>query len=193
MTFTVDWVNKIVDSSASITDVIAAHEELRALEGSSLGVLYPAILTYKELSLSGAAKFPAIDFINGYRLRFPNAGNYTIGGGNFNAVIVPVAGVYVERNSSSAYAVTSIGAGGATPEQISDAVWSHSAATSLTSRVVIAQAILQNKTVTNPATGVMTVFAGDGVTPLLTATLFEDVAQTQIYRGQGADVRGALA
>lgn len=133
MTFVVDWVNKIVDSSGSITDVVAAHLELRALESSELGVLHPPIFTYKELSLSGGAKFPAVDFINGYSLRFPSPGSYIISGGNFGATIVPVAGVFVERNSSSAYSVTSIGAGGATPEQISDAVWAHSFAARLLS------------------------------------------------------------
>lgn len=85
------------------------------------------------------------------------------------------------------------GGGGATPSQIANAVWSHGSALALTERVSIAQAILQNKTVTDPATGQMTVFASDGVTPLLVASLFENVAQTQAYRGQGAEVRGALA
>lgn len=128
MAFSVDWVNKIVDSSSSISDVTAAHLEIRALESSPLGVLYPAICTYKELDLGNGAKFPAIEFINGYRLRFPSAGNYAIGGGNFKAAIIPVAGVYVERNSAASYAVTAIGGGGGgyTPVQIAQEVWSHS-------------------------------------------------------------------
>lgn len=128
MAFTVDWVNKIVDSSASITDVTAAHLELRALESSALGVLYPPICTYKELSLGGGAKFPGMDFINGYRLRFPTPGSYEISGGNLGALIIPTAGVFVERVTSASYSVTSIGAGGATPTQIADAVWANSLA-----------------------------------------------------------------
>ena len=60
------------------------------------------------------------------------------------------------------------------------------------SKVTAAEAILRNKTVTNPANGIMTVYADDGVTPLLSAQLHEDVAETQIYRGQGANVRGKL-
>lgn len=59
--------------------------------------------------------------------------------------------------------------------------------------VKIIQRILQNKQVTNPTTGKMTVYADDGVTPLFEADLFENVAETTPYRGQGAEVRGKLS
>jgi hypothetical protein len=52
--------------------------------------------------------------------------------------------------------------------------------------------ILQNKAVTDPSTGVMTIYDDDDVTPLLVAQLYEDVAESQIYRGQGAEVRNRL-
>lgn len=58
--------------------------------------------------------------------------------------------------------------------------------------VEVMRKILQNRTVTNPAGGVMTVYEDDGTTPALTAQLYENVAQTQTYRGQGAEVRGRL-
>jgi hypothetical protein len=54
-------------------------------------------------------------------------------------------------------------------------------------------AININKQVTDPATGVLTVFQSDSTTPRLTAQLYEDVAQTQPYRGKGANVRGKLS
>ena len=118
MALSVDWANKIVDSSTSIVDIVAARGELRTLESSVAGMLYPVIITYKEIDLGGGSRFVAIDFINGYRLRFPAAGNYTIVG-NLNAVILPVAGVYVERKTSAAFATISGsgGAGGLTTEQ----------------------------------------------------------------------------
>lgn len=137
--FSVDWANKIVDASASITDIPAAHAELRALEMSDAGILYPPIISYRELAVGGGAVFPAIAFINGYRLRFPAAGNYTISGGNLSATIVPVAGVFVERVSASAYAVTAVGSssggstGGSTvaPDDVANAVWAHPVAATL--------------------------------------------------------------
>lgn len=54
------------------------------------------------------------------------------------------------------------------------------------------RAIAQNKTITDPATGDMTVFDDDSVTPLLTAHLYEDAAETTDYRGIGAEVRTRL-
>lgn len=135
--FSVDWINRIVDVSGSITDMPAAHAELRALEMSDAGMLYPPIIAYRELSIGGGAVFPAVTFINGYRLRFPAPGNYTISGGNLSATIMPVAGVYVERVSGVAYAVTAVGGGGSSggatiaPDDVANAVWAHPFAATL--------------------------------------------------------------
>jgi hypothetical protein len=138
MIFTPNWSSKIIDCDSSITDIPAAHLALRALEVSPTGMLYPPICTYKELPLGGGAVFPALQFINGYTLRFPNAGNYTISGGNLTATINPVAGVYVERASSAAYAVTAVGGGSGTssgttvaPDDVANAVWAHPFAATL--------------------------------------------------------------
>jgi hypothetical protein len=111
MSFSVDWENRIVDSTSSITDIPAAREQLRALEDSVVGILYPPIIAYKQVALGGGALFPAIAFINGYKLRFPAPGNYEIRGGNLLAEVVPVEGVFVDRTQSAAYAVTAEGGG----------------------------------------------------------------------------------
>lgn len=57
------------------------------------------------------------DAINGWQLKFANAGNYQING-NLNMPIVPVAGVYVERKTSAAYVTTAIGASGITAADV---------------------------------------------------------------------------
>jgi hypothetical protein len=56
----------------------------------------------------------------------------------------------------------------------------------------LAAMILRNKTITNPATGVMTVYDDDGTTPLLAADLWEDAAGTVAYDGTGAQRRDRL-
>ncbi len=78
--------------------------------------------TFKQLSLGGGAFFYGVDFINGYQLKFPNPGNYNVIG-NIGATIVPVAGVYVDRTKSAAFAAIS-GAGGSSISaiEIADAV-----------------------------------------------------------------------
>jgi hypothetical protein len=111
MTLTPDWNNKIIDSSDSITDIVAFHQALRVLEASPVGMLYPAIHTYRALDIGNGGHFYAVDFLNSWRLRFPMAGNYTITG-NITAEIVPVAGVFIQQTKALAFATTSAGAGG---------------------------------------------------------------------------------
>lgn len=53
--------------------------------------------------------------------------------------------------------------------------------------------IARNKMITDPATGVLTVYDNDGSTPLLTANIFKDAAGTVPYNGTGAERRERLA
>lgn len=57
---------------------------------------------------------------------------------------------------------------------------------------VLAAKILRNKMITNPSTGVITIYDDDGTTPLLTANIYEDASGAQPYRGQGAERRDRL-
>jgi hypothetical protein len=110
MALTPDYTNRIIHSDASITDAVVFHDQLRDIEASETGVLYPVVHTYKELSLGGGAIFPAVDFINGWTLQFA-AGNWTVSGGNISGTINPVANCYVERMMSSAYTFALIPSG----------------------------------------------------------------------------------
>ena len=117
MTISIDWANKLVLSTASITDIVAFKDTLRDFEDDDVGMLYDPIISYKRLDLGGGAYFHGVDFINGYQLKFPNPGNYVIIG-NIGATIVPIAGVFVDRTKSAAFATTSVGATGVTPEDV---------------------------------------------------------------------------
>lgn len=189
MALTANFASKIITSDASITDVVDFHMALRDIEDDPAAMIYPVIHTYKEIDLGSGAKFPAVAFVNGWTLQFP-AGNFEIRGGNVAAPINPVAGCYVKYTASAAYAVTSIGAGGATPEDISTAVRA-SLAAELTLVSTIAK-IQKNKMVTDPASGTLTVYDDDGTTPLISGPIFEDAAGTQPYRGKGAERRERL-
>lgn len=115
---TIDWQNKLVLSTASITDIVAFKDTIRDLEDDDEGMLHASVISYKRLDLGGGAYFHAVDFLNGYQLKFPNAGNYTVIG-NIGAPIVPVAGVYVDRTKSAAFAtVAGSGSAGPTAAQI---------------------------------------------------------------------------
>ncbi|MDP2323082.1 MAG: hypothetical protein Q8N51_03525, partial [Gammaproteobacteria bacterium] len=117
MAITINWATKVVDSSASITDLPAFHAVLRDLEDDAIGAIYPVTHTWKALDLGSGAVFYGLELINGYQLRFPTPGNYTISG-NLGGTIVPVAGVYVERKTSAAFATTAVGGSGPSAESI---------------------------------------------------------------------------
>jgi hypothetical protein len=131
MAISIDWDARRVVSTDSILDIVAFKDAIRDLEDDGIGVLYPPVITYKRLDLGGGAYFHAVDFINSYELIFPTDGNYTIIG-NIGATIVPVAGVFVDRVKSAAFATVSSGGGGLSPGDISavaDAVWAEYGAT----------------------------------------------------------------
>ncbi len=121
MTITVDWANKLVLSDASITDVVVFKETIREFEDDAEGLLHDPIIAYKKVDLGGGAFFHDVPFINGYQLKFPTPGNYTIVG-NIGATIVPVAGVFVDRTKAAAFATTSSGGSGPTAGEIAAAV-----------------------------------------------------------------------
>lgn len=108
----IDWAAKLVLSTSSITDIVAFKDAIRDLEDDDVGMLHDPVITYKRLDLGGGAYFHAVDFVNGYQLKFPNAGNYSVVG-NIGAAIVPVAGVFVDRTKAAAFA-TVAGTGGST-------------------------------------------------------------------------------
>lgn len=120
MALTFDWANLVVESTASITDLPAFHVALREAEDDAIGMLYPVIHKWKALDLGGAF-FYQCDFANGWQLKFPTPGDYSIVG-NLNATIVPAAGVYVERKTSAAFITTAVGGSGPSAADIAAAV-----------------------------------------------------------------------
>ena len=111
MALTFNTTSKVIDSTASITDLVEFHATLRDWEDSETGAVNPVTHKWKAVSLGAGALFYACDLINGWRLRFPVAGDYSING-NLGAEIIPIPGVFVERKTSAAFATTSSGGSG---------------------------------------------------------------------------------
>lgn len=137
MALSFDTANLVIESTASILDLPAFHAALRDWEDGEAGVIWPVTHTWKALDLGGGATMVQADLINGWRLKFPVAGNYTITG-NLNGDIVPVAGVYIERQTSAAYVTTAVGGGVTVPSaaDIADAVVAKSQVTPIHANMV---------------------------------------------------------
>ena len=125
MALTFDTATYTIESTASITDLPALHQELRDWEDSEQGAIHPVTHSWKALDLGSGGFFYQADLLSPWVLKFPNAGNYTISG-NLKGTITPVAGVYVERKTSAAYITTSVGGSGPSAESIAAAVWGYS-------------------------------------------------------------------
>lgn len=182
----------IIDVESPQTTLACADliDAIRTEEASERGILYPQIATAsgKEALGDGVYVGLTVNLLDAWQVRFWS-GNYIakIAGGNLvggpgNDPVAYSAGVQVLLIQSAASTVVESGGGSGLT---ADLVWSHAAAQTI-------RKVLQNKTITDPDTGVMTVFDDDGTTELFTALLKEDVAGTQPYRGQGVNRRERL-
>ena len=112
-----DVNNMIIELTSSIIDLPVFHQELREWESTPAGIVSPITHKWKAVDLGGGAFFYQCELVNGWKLKFPLPGSYVIEG-NLNCEIVPVAGVFVDRKTSSAYTTTSVGTGGPTAASI---------------------------------------------------------------------------
>lgn len=167
---------------------------IRDEEASERGIVYDeiAVASGKEDLGGGVFTGITVGLLSSWVLQF-DTGVYqaVVDGGNLADGLQRVANTgspqVLLRSSAAATLVQGGGDGSApTAGQNAEAVWTHATA-------VLIQKILRNKQITDPVTGVMTVYDDDGVTPLLQANLFENAEGTQSYRGQGADRRDKLS
>lgn len=138
-------------------------------------------------ALGGGLFIPPYFFLlNGWRVR-PMEANHTLiitgnlfveGGG---VPVVPTLGSY---NVSVQYTV---------PVQAQGIATGGGLSATESARLERIEKFLRNKRITNPSTGVQTVYDDDGSTVLGQGSLFEDAGATQPYRGQGAERAERLA
>lgn len=83
--------------------------------------------------------------------------------------------------------------GGVDLNALADAVWDHSDAVAVATKLALLEKIARNKSITDPATGEFVLYDDDGTTELFRVPLWEDAAGTQAYRGQGAERKERLA
>lgn len=194
MATTIHWPTKVISIlQADLTlvsgtlyelDVNALRLELKDLEDSEAGMPYPTTHNHNtELTLSGVTYARSVEIINGYTLTFEDTGSpYTVRcvGANHNLADVTnyTSEVSLIVGNSAGLLTVSSGSGLSTPQD---------------DRLARIEKFLRNKRITDPATGIQTVYDDDGVTVLGQGDLFEDVAGVTPYRGQGAERADRLA
>lgn len=210
MAFTIDPANKriVLDvSTVSVQDIYVAWVDWFVTGDNSKYL--PAFSSVGGDDLGGGNSIPVYYFLqNGWRVRPMEAtqtltitGNLFVSGGGdpivptlgtFNVLVKSVVPVMAQGISTGGTSAADIWAHPARSLTDYSTLWASAEGLTLQGRVELTAAILKNKTVTNPATGLMTVFEDDGTTPMFTAMMYEGVDSSTPYRGQGAQRREAL-
>jgi hypothetical protein len=99
----------------------------------------------------------------------------------------PFADVLVRLSLSSATQRVETGISGLTPGESATLSNIETIVQAIQSVVDFVTKILRNRRETNPSTGRQTIYDDDSTSVLIEGDLFEDVAGTQPYQGQGAD------
>lgn len=201
MAISINWTTQVITvPQADLTFVSGSIYELdvnwfrlalKDIEDSEEGVAFPDTHSHNtESTLSGVVYARQFKIINGYTVTFEN-GSYTVRcvGANHNIGDV--------KNVNSVSLIIGNSAGlvlgdGTDPIAVANAVWNHSNGLDATAKLLLIAKILRNKQVTDPITGLLTIYDDDGSTVLLQGPLWEDAAGTQAYRGQGAERRERL-
>lgn len=198
----IDWLNKIIKVPVQFLTPVSAglysmdvNTFRLALKDLEDGEGIPFEDTHRhntEVVLSGVTYARTVEIINGYTVEFEEDigtyGYYTVllTGANHNLSDVKVPNsVSIVTNNSAGLQTVQSPAAGPTATEIAMAVWADTSGT-------LVQKILRNKTVTDPVAGTITVYDDDGVTPYLVAPLYQDVAGSTPYQGNGADRRDRL-
>jgi hypothetical protein len=202
MAISIDWGTRVITiPQADLTHVSGPLYELdvddfrlalKDLEDGVEGMPFPDTHSHNTaVTLSGVTYSRTFQVINGYTVTFQDVGSpYTVRcvGANHNIADVKNVNQVSLIVGNSAGLITVVSGSGVTQQDKDDIVGGVLEGEIL---AIIAK-ILRNKTVTDPATGVMTVYDDNGTSVLLEADLFENAAGTQQYRGQGAERRERL-
>lgn len=205
MTISVDPITKIITVPQSdltfvsgtlyVLDTDWLRLQLKAWEASVEGMPFDDTHTHNTtVTVAGTTYFRTIEIINGYSLTLQNTGVfYSVrlegSNNNFfdaeNGIFNPHAYVGIIPTNSAGGQIIETGVSGLTAEE----------STKLNQTFTntdILRKLQINKLVTDPDTGILTIYDDDDVTPLYSGNIYEDALATQLYRSQGLERRERL-
>ena len=215
MAISIDWATKVISvPQADLThisgtlyelDTDAFRLELKDLEDDEVGK--PFLDTHRHntaVTVAGTTFARTVEIINGYSITFED-GQYTVKLVGSNNNIFDVENGILNQNQvqiiagNSAGLIVSETTSGLTIEESTQLDEIHSTLPGIESDIDTLQVdtelvhkILRNKLVTDPDTGMLTIYDDDGVSILYQGQIWEDVAKTIAYRSQGIKVREKL-
>lgn len=194
MATTIDWGTKVINVQQAdllqiqVTPIpIYEHnindfrKDLADLLDDPTGIPYDDTHIHTApVTLSGVTYARLLEIINGYTITYlpDTAWTVNITGGNSNVG---------DRKNPNNVSIQTANSGGL----IESAVSGLTADEALT--LVMILKVLRNRRETNPTTGKQTIYDDDSVAVLIEGDLYEDIAGTQTYQGQGADRADRLA
>lgn len=170
-------------------DADAFRLALKDIEDSVEGMVFPKTHNHNtQVTLSGVTYARTLEILSPYTVTFEDTGSpYTVRivGANHNIADVTnyVSEVSLIVGNSAGLQAVATGSGLSGPQD--------QALTDAKNAAVLAQKLLRNKMVTDPADGKVKVYDDNGAL-LIQANVFEDAAGTQPYRGLGAERRERL-
>jgi hypothetical protein len=161
----VSAVASVVGSASITLGVTGTMQGLASVAGSA------------SIALSASAELTA-------RAAVAGSAGITLGATGTLGATADIAGIAYFSAAAEGEQLTEAG--------IASAVWTTTLAGAFTgseagAELALAVKLLRNKRITDPVTGVQTLYDNDDVTVLLQGDLFEDAAGTQPYQGQGAE------
>jgi hypothetical protein len=183
MAITINYLTKVINvPQADLTfvsgtlyelDIDTFRRALNDIADSEEGITEPDTHIHNtEVTIVGDIYARQVIITNGYSVEFED-GQYTVKLVGANTNVHDVAAGILVQNQVQVIPTNAAGLIRAQQDTI--------------------EKLLRNKQVTDPVTGKITIYDDDNTTKLLEGDLFEDVAGTQPYRGQGADRRDKMS
>jgi len=184
---TFDGDNLLVDLPSGVTNLDAQEDFYetwktylltRKADGSS-NLVYPQV--FRPIAgddiVTGILQYAGMFFFRndlGWRLRLPD-----------EDITVTLTGNFALQDPSIPFFTPRAGRTGA--------ILGLAGFVTASSQMLELNRVMKNKMTTNPLTGILTIRNDDDTADLLTAPIYEDVAGTQPYRGQGIERRDKLS
>ncbi len=158
------------------------RQAINAVMASEEGICFSDPIRHNtEVTVAGTTFSRTIEIINGYSITFTPNSQWTVRLSGSNNNLFDVENGILNQNQVQVIAQNSAG--------LQTVTQGSGLSSAQDTKLTEIHQLAGNKMVTDPATGIMTIYDTDGVTPLYTAQLYEDAAGTQTYRGQGAERR----